>query len=192
MLSKIWSSWRSTFCDVITTCKYFQFTVLQTFQLHHHSFSLVPGVLLFFIWCQTPSFSLCKGIYLRWVYLERKSEIVQHILKIRGQVHYCPFESIWFAISQPLCIMHMSNIYSYFFYANYLCFLHMTKWLPRFIYVEHKTQYRVYILPGIFWLLKTSFLSHLCFFSFWNRNWVSNLPQLMFQWVFRHGLFNLQ
>ena len=78
-----------------------------------------------FTWCQSPGCSLCKRIYsLSWVYLERKSQIwpyiyttnesslVQNISKMRGQVPNCPFENIWFARSQPLCIMYMSSIYT--------------------------------------------------------------------------------
>ena len=41
-------------------------------------------------------------------------------LKMRGQVHNCPFVSTWFAISQPLCIMYMSNIYSYFMQISHV------------------------------------------------------------------------
>ena len=128
-LSKIWSSWRSTFCDVITTCKYLSVhsapdVLITSSQLQ--SCSRGPVV---FIWCQSPGHSLCKRIHsLSWAYMERKSQsdhiyttnessLVPYILKMRGQAHNCPFESIWFAISQPLCIMYMSNIYSYF-YAN--------------------------------------------------------------------------
>ena len=85
------------------------------------SCSLGPVV---FIWCQSPGCSLCKRIYsLSLAYLERKSQtwciyttnessLIQHISKMRGQVHDCPFENIWFAISQPLCIMYMSSIYT--------------------------------------------------------------------------------
>ena len=48
------------------------------------------------------------------IYTTNESSLVLHILKMRGRVHNCPFESIWFAISQPLCIMYMTNIYSCF------------------------------------------------------------------------------
>ena len=132
-LSKIWSSWWSTYCDVITTCKY----------LSVHS---APDVLftssqrqscsrghVFFIWCKSPGSSRCKRIYsLSWldhtwkenhkydhiyiyiyIYTTNESNLVQHILKLRGRVHNSPIESIRFAISQPLCIMYISNIYIY-------------------------------------------------------------------------------
>ena len=39
------------------------------------------------------------------IYTTNESSLVQHIPKMRGQVHNCPLENIWFAISQPLCIM---------------------------------------------------------------------------------------
>ena len=46
------------------------------------------------------------------IYTTNESSLVQNISKMRGQVHNCPFENIWFAISQPLCIMYLSSIYT--------------------------------------------------------------------------------
>ena len=37
--------------------------------------------------------------------------ILLYILKLGGPVHSCQFETISFAISQPLCIMYMGSIY---------------------------------------------------------------------------------
>ena len=125
-LRKIWSSWPSTFCDVITTCKYSSVHSAPDVYIIHRSFNPVPWVMLssFDANPQAAHFVICVIYSLSWTYLERKSQIwlyatnesslVQRILKMRGHVHNCPFESIWFAILQLLCTMSMSNIYSYF------------------------------------------------------------------------------
>ena len=55
-----------------------------------------------------------------YIYTTNESSLVLHILKMRGQVHNCPFESIWFAISQTLGIMYMSNIYSCFMQISHV------------------------------------------------------------------------
>ena len=122
------SAWRSSFCDVITACKYVSIHSAPDVLIsssHLESCSRSPVVC---IWCQSPDCSLFKRILLdlsvpgkkitiMTIYTTNESSLVQHILKMRGQVHNCPFGSIWFAISKPLCIIYMSNIYSYF-YAN--------------------------------------------------------------------------
>ena len=119
-LSKIWSSWRSTFCDVITTCKY-------------SSVHSVPDVLIVlfrgpvvFIWCQSPGCSLCKRIYcLSWAYLERKSQIWPYIYNQRKQSSSTYFEnersgsqlSIWkHLVCNITAILH--NVYVKYIYSG--------------------------------------------------------------------------
>ena len=90
----------------------------------HRSFSPVPGVMLSSFGANPQAVHFVKE-YTPWVehtrkenhkydhiYTTNESSLVQHISKMRGHVHNCPFENIWFAISQPLCIMYMSIIYT--------------------------------------------------------------------------------
>ena len=113
-----------------------------------------------------------------YIYTTNESSLALHILRMRGQVHNCPFESIWFAISQPLCIMCVSNIYIYFMQIShvsciwpsgcrYLCILN----------TRHNS------IEGIFCPGSFGYYCKPCFiptyvFMFWNRNWVFKLTTI--------------
>ena len=221
-----------------------------------------------FIWCQSPGCSLYKRIYsLGWayrkenhkydhIYTTNKSSLVQYISKMRGQVHNCPFENIWFAISQPLCIMYVSSIHTvecrYNAIQCYKIFHTALRGLKHDIQQGSKSHiipnispqwasfgmtcarikmkiYRVITAPHcivtncklvmfhaydqvavhvyLYWTQDTiediSFARNLLVtvntvsspaysVCFEIKIWLLNLPQSMFQVVFRQGIFNLQ
>ena len=95
---------------------------------------------------------------------------------MRSQVHSCPHESIWFAISQPLCIMHMSNIYSYFMQISHVSCI----WPSgcRCLFILSTRHNRGYIFcPRSFGYCKPRFIPNYVF-MFWNRNWVFKLTTI--------------
>ena len=113
------------------------------------------------------------------VYIQptKAASLVLHILKMRGQVHNCPFESIWFAISQPLCIMYMSNIYIHFMQISDVSCI----W-PNGCPCLFMLNTRHNSIEGISFardlLVTVNPVSSPLMFMFWNRNWVFKLTTI--------------
>ena len=108
---------------------------------------------------------------------------------MRGQVHNCPFESIWFAISQPLCIMYMSNIYIHFMQISHVSCIWPNRRPCLFILkTRHNSIEGISFARDLLVTVNTA-SSPLMFSCFEIEIGFLNLPQLMFQMVFRQRNF---
>ena len=133
-----------------------------------------------------------------YIYIQptKSASLVLHFLKTRGHVHNCPFESIWFAISQPLCLMYMSNIYIHFMQISHVSCIWPIGCPCLFILNTRHNSIEGISFARDLLVTVNPVSSPVMFSCFEIEIGFLNLPQLMFQVVFRHefsliGKFNV-